>query len=143
MADLTITVANIKPVKTGSNPSKLKLVTFGATILQGKTVYYDRNDGKWKVADGNVSAQVAGTDGFGISMCSGLDGQAGVVCVGGDVQIGGLTAGETYVQSATAGGIAPVADVSTNFVTTIGVAQDATVLRIPAAGALVSNVAHG
>lgn len=143
MADISVTAANVAPVTTGTNKSKLEQVTYGATITAGQPVYLDTADNKWKVADNNVSALLAGSAGLGIAMCGGANGQPGVVLRGGDVTIGAtLTVGETYIVSATAGGIAPVADISTNFVSILGVAISASVLRVPQSGPLVTGIQH-
>ena len=145
MADITPTAALVLPVASGPNPTKRKEVVWGATVAQGKTVYRDSADNKWRPADNNVSPQVAGQQGYGIALTSGADGQIGEVATGGDIDLGGaaMALGESYYQSPNVGMIAPVADVlSTHWVTHIGIAISATRLRMPASGANVSNVQH-
>jgi hypothetical protein len=141
MADVSITAANVARVTTGSNPTKVLQVTWGATITAGLTVYKDTADEKWKAADNNVSALLAGSAGIGIALSGGANGQLGLVAIGGDLTAGGtLTLGETYIVSSTAGGIAPVADISTNFVTVLGVAITTAILRMSPNGPIVSGI---
>jgi hypothetical protein len=142
MANLSQTPANVKPVTSGGNPSQTRKVVWGATIAQGNPVYRDDADGKWKLADNNVSALLAGSKGFGVALTAGSDGQPGLVHVGGDINLGGtLVVGETYALSATAGALCPIADVvTTNFATVLGNALDVATLRMPATGAVVGGL---
>jgi hypothetical protein len=145
MADITPTAALVLPVATGVNPTKRREVVWGATIVQGKTVYRDNTDNKWKLADNNVSQLVAGQYGAGIALTAGSDGQIGEVAVGGDIDLGGATMalGESYYVSPNVGMIAPVADIlTTQWVTQLGVAISATRLRMPTSGPNVSGVQH-
>lgn len=144
MADLSQTAASVVQVATGSNPAKAPLIgTAGATITAGKPVYLDTAENKWKLADNNVSALLAGSAGLGIALCGASDGQPIAVHQGGDINIGAtLTVGETYLVSATAGAIAPIADISTNYVSVLGVAISASVLRMPQSGPIVTGIQH-
>jgi hypothetical protein len=142
MVDIVITAANVAPVSTGANPSRLKQVIWGGNVTRGQPVYLDTADSKYKVADNNVAALNAGSAGLAIAMSDGGNNQPGVVLEGGDWTAGGtVVVGENYFLSATAGGIAPAADLaSTHFVSHLGVGISASVIRMPAAGPLVSGV---
>lgn len=107
MADIAITAANVKRVDTTSQAGK-----YGATIAQGKAVYLDPADNKWKLADAN-GASVDIRRCQGIALTSGANDQDCTVAIGGVIDIGAtLTVGELYVLSATPGGVAPVADLA-------------------------------
>lgn len=106
MADLVIVAANVKNVD-----AIVQWGTFGATITQGKACYLDPADGKWKLGDANgASADIRRVQ--GIALTGGSNGQVGAVAIPpGTIDLGTtLTVGEIYVLSATAGGVAPVAD---------------------------------
>jgi hypothetical protein len=145
MADLTVTPGSVVP---GADARTIVGV-FGATIVQGKSVYKDPADSKWKLADANVSQLTAGGPAggteptVGVALTSGVDGQPGVIHVGGLINPGGtVVVGTIYVISATAGGIAPHADLLTGlFATILGVGISASQIRMPQAGPFVSGVA--
>ena len=142
MADLSVTAASVLPVTAAPNPSKIAQGTGGGTVTQGTPVYLDATDNKWKAAQ-NDTAVHAGSGGLGIAMSSWADGQPASVLVGGDWTVGAtLTVGETYIVSNNAGKIAPVADISTHFVSILGVAISATVCRMPQGGPIVGGIAH-
>lgn len=126
MADLTITAGSVK-IK-GS--SKAVRVSFGDTITEGKTVYLDSATNKVKLADANDTAPKASV--YGIAITPGVDGDVGYILRSGQIDVGAtLTVGQVYVQSTTAGGIAPYADLaSTNYVTILGVASAAGTLEL-------------
>ena len=109
MADLTITAANV----LASNGATKRTGKAGATITQGQTVYVDAADSsKVKLADNNASATTADVKGIALqSVASGQD--ITFVEEDSDFTPGAtLTVGTIYAQSATAGGICPVADLS-------------------------------
>lgn len=111
MADLTITAANV--IKgTGAST---KTGVAGATITAGQTVYMDASDSnKIKLADANASSATAAC--IGIALHAALAGQPITYQDSGIIALGSiLTAGAVYVLSATAGGIAPVADLTTGW----------------------------
>lgn len=122
MADIVITAANVL-FTSGSKDSG----TAGATITAGQVLYKDAsasNALKLAQADGTA----AEVDAVGIALHGALSGQP--VAYAKDesiINIGGTTSkATTYCVSATAGGVAPQADlVSTNRITTIGYATDA------------------
>lgn len=127
MADLTITAANV--VKGSS--SSVKNGVAGATITAGQAVYEDATDSnKLKLADANASSATAACK--GIALHAALSGQPIAYIDGGDLGVGTiLTAGTIYVLSATAGGIAPAADLTTGWRTTIlGVATTTSNLKV-------------
>lgn len=125
MADLT----GITAVRVTAN-TQTQLVTYGATVAAGQTVYIDTADNEHKLADASASATAKTR---GIAITPGVDGGQGLIATGGSVILVGTTmgVGEHYVQSATSGGIAPEADLTTgNICTTIGRAETATELVI-------------
>lgn len=127
-ADLTITAANLIPV-AGYNAESQFLA--GATITRGQTVYLDTSTNTWKLADCDLSAAAAGSAGFGISLSDAVSGQPMFVQTDGDLGFGAiLTVGQIYCISATAGGICPYGDLTTNGrVTIIGVASTTSNLK--------------
>jgi len=123
MADLSITAANV--VATAGEVTT-RNVTAGATVTAGQTVYLDSSDSNHaKLADANDTAAKA--DVTGIALNGAADGQPLQIATGGELDLGAtLTVGKIYVQSTTAGGIAPVDDLaSSSYVTVIGVADAA------------------
>lgn len=109
MADLSQTPAN---VKSGTN-AVTSLVTAGEAITQGQPVYLSTADGKWYKADANDSAKYNAT---GVALTPASTNEQFVVQTGGQMNLGAtLTTGSVYVVSATAGAIAPVADITTGW----------------------------
>lgn len=128
MSDL----ASITAVRPTSN-TQYRLVDYGATIAAGNSVYLDPADNEWKLADNNASTTTAGLNGIGVAMTPGVDGGQGFVATGGSIILVGTTmaAGEQYVISATAGGIAPATDLATNdYVSLLGIASSTTQLNL-------------
>ncbi len=119
MADITVTPANVLP---GAG-AIVKPETFGATITQGKAVHKMAN-GRVGLFDANAAAPANKL--YGVAMNSGADGQPADVLIGGKYNPGAtVTVGGIYVGSATAGGIAPAADLATGHtVNVLGVATD-------------------
>jgi len=130
MSDLSITAANVKPVK--DQYFAAKTVTAGATITAGKVVYLDKSDSEWKLADANASVTTAGKDGLAIALNGASDGQALEIQTEGDIDIGGTAAlRSVYTVSSTAGGIQPHGDISAGEYTSIvGLAITTTRLRM-------------
>ncbi len=127
MADVVITAANCKKTSTTQLD---KTYVAGETLTAGQACYLKSSDGKiWK-------AQCDGTDEEatlkGIALNAAGADQPVVLATGGSVTIGGtVVTGTIYVIAATAGGIAPWADlVSTNKVRVIGYATSAALLEI-------------
>lgn len=128
MSDLSITAANV----LAGTDSTAEWGTAGATITAGKSVYYDEASGKWKLADcDDATAAVRMSVKGGIALNGASDGQPLKVLRSGDITIGAsLTAGVAYYLSKTAGGIAPLADISGGTVVLIGVAHSTSVLNV-------------
>lgn len=125
MADITVTAANVVP---GAS-SNVKPETFGATIAQGKSVY-KMASGRIGLYDANAAAPANVL--YGVAMSSGADGQPGFVLVDGDYNPGAtVVVGTVYVGSATAGGIAPVADLATGWAANVlGVGTAANKIKV-------------
>ena len=126
MADLTITAANV--VK-GSDASTKRGIA-GETIAQGKAVYLAAT-GKYMLADAD-SATALARQATGIALTGSSLNQPIVVQERGDITIGAtLTVGAPYYLSGTAGGICPLADVSTGeYYCMLGLAKSTTVLTL-------------
>lgn len=127
MADLSITASAVVP---GTNAT-VEHGTAGATITAGQVVYRDVSDGKYKLADSD-SATAAVRVPRGVALNGGADGQPLAIARSGDVTVNAvLTAGTAYYLSATAGGIAPLADLTTgDDVVLLGLAKSTTVLAL-------------
>lgn len=126
-ADITITAANVIPGAGATYHEG----TAGATITAGQPVYLDSADGKLKLADANAASADAATV-KGIALQGASAGQPLKTQTSGPITIGAtVTQGTIYVLSATAGGIAPAADLATGHrVTVLGVATSASVLQL-------------
>lgn len=121
MADLTVTATSVVNVS-----ASLGNGIAGEAITAGQAVYLKPSDSRlWK-------AQCDGTtdegNPVGIALNGGSAGQTITYAASGEINIGATTAKTTtYVLSATAGGIAPQADlVSTNKIVRMGYAKDIT-----------------
>jgi hypothetical protein len=114
----------------------VQLVQAGEAIDQGEPAYL-ASDGKYYQTDANDTAVKAQAKGIAITPAS-TDGYF-LLTVDGLVNLGAtLAVGQIYVCSATKGGIAPYADLTTNdFVTILGVATTTALLDI---NLLVSGV---
>lgn len=125
--DITITAANVIP---GSDATYFDR-TAGDTITAGQPVYLDSTDSKLKLADANAASAAAATV-KGIALHGAASGQPLKVQTSGSITIGAtVTQGTIYVLSATAGGIAPAADLATGHrVTVIGIATSASALKL-------------
>lgn len=135
MADLSITAANVQPDLNG--PFEIRIA--GATITAGQTLYEDTSDSnKVKLFDANGSALLRVL--FGVAMNGAASGQPVRVQRGGTYTVGATVAvGTIYVGSATAGGIAPAADLASGWYTNVlGVAVTTTTIKL---GIINSGVA--
>ena len=127
MADVAVTAIEVLK----DSGTKFEDGILGATVTAGQTVYKDTSDSnKFKLADANASSTTANV--AGIAMNGGASGQPVRVAVGGTLDPGfTVTVGAVYVQSATAGGIAPVADLATgHYPTVIGIGVTASQLKL-------------
>lgn len=125
MADLSVTASSVVP-QAGAT---IKSGTAGEAISAGELVYLNTTTNTIDLADANALASAAVV---GIAVCSAATGQPVSFVSAGPVALGSiLTAGAVYVLSSTAGGLAPVADLSsTEYTSIIGVASSATVLNV-------------
>jgi hypothetical protein len=108
MADLTITAASVLQTSGPSNHG-----TAGATITAGQSIYKDASDSnKLKLAQCDGTAAEA--DAVGIALHAAGNGQPlRYAETGAVINIGATTAKTTsYMVSATAGGVAPQADLT-------------------------------
>lgn len=137
MADVTVTAAEVLPDSGTVTVSG----TLGGTVTAGMAVYLDSTTTTWKAADANASAATAAAK--GIALTGGVSGQSVIVCTGGTLDPGfTVDVAKIYVVSATAGGIAPAADIVTGWRTTIlGIGITASQLQIVPGGPFVSGVA--
>lgn len=137
--DLAITASAVVP-SANARPANAPC---GATITAGQLIYLDSTDTdsggrpKAKLADCN-SATPAARVVAGIAISSASAGQE-LVYVYHDpalvIAASGLTANTIYVLSATAGGIAPAADVTTGwYLNVIAVAKSGTTIFFSAPG---------
>lgn len=115
MSDLSITTSQVQPNATGARSEVTGIA--GEAITAGQTVYYDASTGTWKKAQADGTAAEAGQDGYGIALNSapGANQPVQVALPGSTVTLGAgaaPAAGTIYFISPTAGGIAPVADLS-------------------------------
>jgi hypothetical protein len=129
MADLTVTAASV----LWTSGTKQTGVA-GATVTAGQAVYLDSTTSTLKLAQADGTAAEA--DAVGVALHAAGSGQPLVYAAQGAViNIGATTTkATTYVVSATAGGVAPQADlISTNKIVRVGYATDA-------AGAFVVDI---
>ena len=115
MADVSITAANVVADEGFGYSDGIA----GVAVTAGQAVYKDANDAnKFKLADANAS--LAAATAVGIALHGAAAGQPLRVMTSGTLTIGGtVAAGLIYVVSATAGGIAPSADLTTGWYTTV------------------------
>lgn len=125
MADLSITATSV--VTTSANQTT---GTAGEAVTAGQAIYKKNADGFYYKSQADGSAEEATF--AGIALNGAAAGQPLVFQTSGDITIGAtVVVGKTYVISATAGGIAPDADlVSTNRKTILGYGKTASVLTI-------------
>lgn len=136
MADISITPASVLPDLTGD----IRTGTAGATIVAGNVVYFDAATSTYKLADANSSAATAAA--VGVAVCGAAAGQKVSVQYSGSITLGAvLTQGLIYVASATAGAMAPSADLASGYYAAIlGTATSTSVLKMPTGGVHFSGV---
>jgi hypothetical protein len=115
--------------------------TAGATITAGQSLYRDASDlNRMKLADSNTQAQA---ECRGVALHAALANQPVEYQRGGDLKIGAGAApgvGVVFVVSATAGGIAPAADLGAGqYTTVIGVGDGVDTIVMPEAGPFASG----
>ena len=127
MADITIGAAAVAAGTGAVRGSG----TAGATITQGQVVYYDDSTGTYKLAHTETSAATANVKGISLNSCSST--QPLDFVTNGPITLsaaGPLTVGTIYVLSVS-GGIAPSTDLASNdWVTVLGVATTANILKV-------------
>ncbi|MBW8814032.1 MAG: hypothetical protein JF588_11460 [Caulobacterales bacterium] len=127
MADIAITAAN---VVSGANAVTEQGLA-GAAITAGQLVYKEAATGKYKLSDADsATAEVRGVR--GVALNNAAAGQPLTVQTKGQITIGGtLTVAAAYFASATAGAIAPVADMTTGkYPTFLGFGITASILDL-------------
>jgi hypothetical protein len=132
--DVSITAAN---VVSGAG-AVTQVGTAGVAITAGQLVYLDATTNTIKLAHASTSLATATC--VGVALNNAATSQPVTYQTSGDITIGGtLTVGAVYLTSANnAGGLAPVADLTTGWYTDIfGVAKSTTVLTIINRGASV------
>lgn len=127
MADLSVTAASV----IAGSDAAITQGTLGATVTAGQVLYQEDATNLWKLADNNSGTAEAKTP-EGIALNGGATGQPVAVLTKGTVTIGAtLTAGVAYYLSATAGGICPVADLTSGMNPSfLGIASSTTVLKV-------------
>lgn len=133
MTDLVVTAADVNKVS-----GNVAHGTAGETIAQGKSVYRKSTDGKWYLAQSDGTAEESGYGvEVGVALTSAAINQPIVVQISGELDPGvAAAAGIIYCVSETAGGIAPIADITTDsYVTILGVGDGVNIdLSIQASG---------
>ena len=128
MVDISIT--NTAILNGGDIQWEAKGVA-GATIAAGDVLYIDTaNSNILKLAQNDGTALEATI--AGVALCDAVATQPVVYLKsGGTLTLNAVaTAGETYIASNTAGGIAPVADISTNIVSYLGYGSATTTIKL-------------
>lgn len=144
MADISITASAVVP----SSSAVVRSATAGATITAGQLIYLDTADtdaagiGKAKLSDANGATALRVVDGIAVNGASaGQPVDYVVYDPALAVAASGLTANQVWISSATAGGIAPVGDLTTGwYLTVVAVVKSATTIFFRAPG-LVSGAA--
>lgn len=127
MSAISVTAASVAP----GTDCAISTGTAGASITAGQPLYIDTANGSvLKVADCDLSA--LGATVAGIALHASASGQPIAYAVAGYVTFNAvLTAGKAYVLGATAGDICPIADLTTNWRTSLlGIAYSTTSLRL-------------
>lgn len=136
MADLSITASSVVKGVGATTANGIA----GATITAGQPLYIDTaNSDVIKLADANSSDLTSTV--CGISLHGASTGQPITYITYGPLTVNAvLTTGAVYVASATAGSIAPTADLTTGWRTSIlGYASSTTVLNVRLTNSLVTN----
>lgn len=142
MSDITVTVASVEPVYSAAVPPDLETRIAGETVTAGQPLYENtaqkdyRNRPKLYKCDADAAQASALC--YGIALHAAANNHPVTVIRNGFLRVGAaggsvLTAGETYYVSATSGGIAPGADVTTDtdmYPCALGVADDVGVLQL-------------
>lgn len=128
MSDISVTATSVVAAASALVEHGLKA---GTTLTAGQVVYKDPADGLLKLSDNdNASATIRSV--YGITLNGGAANQPISVIKRGQLTLNAaLTKGVVYALSGTAGGIAPLADVTTgDDLILLGVALSTTVLDV-------------
>ena len=135
MADLSVTAAS---VVASANAVKLNQYNAGATITAGQLIYLDSADldakdrPKAKLSDANGASALRVADGIAVNNASA--GQTINYVVSDTALViaaSGLTTNNILILSATPGGVAPSADLTTGwYLNVIGVVKSATTISV-------------
>lgn len=139
MADISITASAVVP----SSSATIASGKAGEAINAGQLVYKDATDSnKIKLADANSAAKV-GVIGMAINSAGAAGQYVTYVTKDPELTIGGTrTVGAIYILSATAGGVAPVADLTTGWYSApIAVVKTATAIALDCTHTLKEVVA--
>ena len=126
-ADVSVTAANV----IASSQARYTMGTAGGTITAGQPVYFDTADKRYKLADANDASPAYKVAGIAVNGASA--GQSVRICTYDPSFTPGFTtaAGSVYIVSATAGGIAPVADAATgHYVSVLGVGTGTSTMKL-------------
>lgn len=128
-ADVSITAANVVP----SANAQLKRGVAGVAITAGQLLYLERSTNTLKLADANGAEELRVCCGIAVNSAP-VGGPLHYVVSDPALVLGGTTVkGTIYVLSATAGGIAPAADLTTGWYPhVIAVGVSATVVAFDA-----------
>ncbi len=127
MSNVTITAASLLAADGALKRRRIA----GEALAQGDAYYIDPSDRRAKKSRANGTVAQAAFDGIALAAVAAAE-QPFEGIEGGDVDVGAnLTVGVPYVISATAGKIAPLADLAQgNKITGVGYAVDTGTLRI-------------
>jgi len=115
MADLSRTAANVKPMSAGP----VSMGKSGEALTQADPAYFDTS-GKLKKCQADGTAAEANCRAMILTPATAADQDVVYLLAGGDIDVGAtLTVGTTYAVSQTAGGICPIADLTTSDYSTI------------------------
>lgn len=131
MADISITAAN---VALGASTTPTRILQYGEAVTQGQPLYRAAANGKWYRCDANDTAAKAvvgaialtpgAADAYGLAALPATSPGQSVINLGAT-----LAVGTVYAVSATVGGIAPIADItSAQYVSVIGIATTTALL---------------
>lgn len=121
MADLSVTAANVRPKASAT----ISTVDAGETITAGQPVYKKVSDSKYYRADANVGSEEAAASGIAITNADANE-KLIILSKGGIDPGATVVIGETYIVSATVGGIAPIGDLAaSSYVTHLGIGKAA------------------
>lgn len=110
--DLSITAGSLIP----SSSAVTRDGVAGVAITAGQLVYKDTADNKIKLADANGASELIRTPIGLASNTAGIGQNVRYIVSDPDLTIGGTVSnGAAYVLSATAGGVAPIADQTTGW----------------------------